>query len=117
MKKWNYILLTIMLTQLSCNSKKHNYIKRIDGSIIEKEQLDKKVKSLMREAHVTGLALSIINDNKIAYQKAFGYANHETKDTLDINHIFYGASLSKSVFGYLIAQLANENKIDFRQTN
>lgn len=101
-----------MLAQLSCNTTKQNIIKRIDGSTIQEEQLDKKVKTLIKKANVTGLALSIFNDNKVAYQKAFGYANQETKDTLDINHIFNGASLSKSVFGYLIAQLVAENKID-----
>ncbi len=91
---------------------KQNNIKRIDGSVIEEELLDNKIKTLIKKANVTGLAISIFNDNKVAYQKAFGYANHETKDALDIHHIFYGASLSKSVFGYLVAQLVHENKID-----
>lgn len=112
MKKWNYVLSIIMLTQLSCNPAQQNMIKRIDGSVIEEKQLDTKVETLIKEANVTGLALTIFNDNKAVYQKAFGYANQETKDTLDINHIFYGASLSKSVFGYLVAQYVNENKIE-----
>lgn len=101
-----------MLAQLSCNMTNQNIIKRIDDSVIKEEQLEKNIKILIKEANVTGLAVSIFNENKVTYQKAFGYANQETKDTLDINHIFYGASLSKAVFGYLIAQLANKNKID-----
>jgi len=112
MKKLNYILLIIVLTQLSCNTFKDNQIKRIDGSTIGENQLDEKINLLIEKANVTGLSISIFNDNKVAYQKAFGYANQETKDTLDVNHIFYGASLSKAVFGYLVAQLVNENKID-----
>ena len=89
-----------------------NFIKKIDGSTIDEKQLDKKIGTLIKEANVTGISIAIFNDNKVAYQKAFGYANQETKDTLDINHVFYGASLSKSVFGYMIAQLVHENKID-----
>ena len=101
-----------MLSQLSCNSEEQSIIKRIDGSEIEEGQLDKIIQTLIKEANVTGLGISILNNNKVTYQKAFGYANQETKDTLDVNHIFYGASLSKAVFGYLIAQFVNENKID-----
>lgn len=112
MKKWNFILVSILLIFLSCNNSKQNIIKRIDGTIIQEQQLDDSVRALIEKANVTGLALTIFNDNKVAYQKAFGYANIETKDTLDINHLFYGASLSKSVFGYLIALLVNENTID-----
>lgn len=112
MKIWKPILFIILLIQFSCNNGTDNQIKRIDGSTIEEEQLDKKIKALVEKANVTGLALSIFNDNKVIYQKAFGYANQETRDTLDINHIFDGASLSKSVFGYLIAQYVNENKLD-----
>jgi len=101
-----------MLSQLSCHTSSENRIKKIDDSTIGEAQLDEKIKLLINEANVTGLALTIFNDNEIAYQKAFGYSNIETKDTLDINHIFYGASLSKAVFGYLISQLVVENKID-----
>jgi len=100
------------LLPLSYNKDKDHQIKRIDGSTIGENQLDKKIKLLIHEANVTGLAIAIFNDNQIAYQKAFGYSNAETKDTLDVNHVFYGASLSKSVFGYLMAQLVVENKID-----
>ena len=104
-----------MLLQLSCDNSKDNQIKRIDGSTIGENQLDKKISFLIKKANVTGLAVTIFNDNQVAYQKAFGYSNFETKDTLDINHIFYGASLSKSVFAYLVALLVGENKIDLDQ--
>ena len=89
-----------------------NQIKRIDSSTIGENQLDEKISSLIEKANVTGLAVTIFNDGEVVYQKAFGYSNFETKDTLDVNHIFYGASLSKSVFAYLVAQLVSENKID-----
>lgn len=87
-------------------------IHRIDNTEIAVDELEAKINSLIKEAEVTGLAISILNDNKIVYRNAFGYANYKRKTTLLINHSFYGASLSKAVFGYLVAVLANEGVID-----
>ena len=53
----------------------------------------------MDSAGVTGLAISIINDNRIIFRKAFGYANQKEETPHKINHSFYGASFSKAVFG------------------
>ncbi len=87
-------------------------IYRIDSSVIETNSFNKKVNALMDSAKVSGLAVSILNDNKIIYRNAFGYSNANKKNKLLLNSSFYGASLSKAVFGYLVAQLTNEGKID-----
>jgi len=87
-------------------------IQRIDGSSISIAKLDARIKILVDAADVTGLTVTIFNQDTVAYQKAFGYSNFTKKDSLNIDHVFYGASLSKSVFGYLLAQLANEGLID-----
>ncbi len=87
-------------------------ITRIDSTKIEDSKLDTRIKTLMDSAKVTGLAISVFNDNQIVYRKVFGYANFEKKTLLQINSSFYGASLSKAVFGYLVAILANDGIID-----
>jgi CubicO group peptidase (beta-lactamase class C family) len=87
-------------------------ISRIDSTMINDLVLEGKIKSLMDSAKVTGLAIAILNQNQIVYRKAFGYADYDEKIPLQINHSFYGASLSKAVFGYLVATLANEGSID-----
>jgi CubicO group peptidase (beta-lactamase class C family) len=87
-------------------------IERIDGSEIESGVLTKKINSLMRSADVTGLAIAIFNKNEVVYQRAFGYANTNTKDTLTVNSIFYGASLSKAVFSHLVLQMVEDGTID-----
>ena len=87
-------------------------ISRIDNTEIEASKLDNRIKTLMDSADVTGLAISVFNDNQIIYRKAFGYANYNKKTPLQINTLFYGASLSKAVFGYLVALLANDGIID-----
>ena len=87
-------------------------IRRVDSTEISVVTLEARIQSLMKEAKVTGLAISILNENKIIYRNAFGYANYDRETTLQINHSFYGASLSKAVFGYLISVLASEEVID-----
>ena len=87
-------------------------ILRLDSTEITVSDLESKIRTLMNEAKVTGLAISILNNNHIIYKNAFGYANYDRKTSMMINHSFYGASLSKAVFGYLVAILADEGVID-----
>lgn len=127
----SFMMLSIMV--ISCTSKeeseklitedlKHDIIvlkdstrstiTRIDSSKISVSELDNGIQALMNAAEVTGLAISILNDNQIIYRKAFGYANRDKETSLQINHSFDGASLSKAVFGYLVSNLVDEGIID-----
>ena len=97
----------------SCSEKtEDNNLQRIDGSSIPRADLEARIQQLVDTAQVTGMAVTIFNKDTVAYQKTFGYSNLAEKDSLHVNEVFYGASLSKSVFGYLVAQLANEGIID-----
>ena len=86
-------------------------IVRLDKSRITAQQLDPKIVQLMKEASVTGIAISIFNDNKPVYHKVFGYKNSETKAPLQTNTNFYGASLSKAVFAVMVMKLVEEKII------
>lgn len=96
------------------NSKAQNkqQLKSLDGTSISKTELNSQIRSLVSDAKVTGLNVTIFNRDSVAYQEAFGYSNRTKKDSLQSHHVFYGASLSKAVFGYIVAQLANEGLID-----
>ncbi|WNJ17112.1 serine hydrolase domain-containing protein [Pontibacter sp. G13] len=87
-------------------------IQRLDGSSIDPEALDAQVRRLMEEASVTGLGITVFNRTQPVYQRAYGYADAETQDSLQIEDVIYGASFSKAVFGYLVAQLADSGLID-----
>lgn len=87
-------------------------IQKIDGGKITSGEIDKVVKRLMDTADVTGLGLSVFNDNQVVYQKAFGLRNAVERDLLKENTIFYGASFSKAVFSVLVMQLVEEGIID-----
>ncbi len=87
-------------------------LQKIDGTTIAPLALDNRIRFLMAEARVTGLAVTILNNNQIAYQKAFGFSHHPSRDTLRTNHLFYGASFSKAIFGYIVAVLVDQKIID-----
>src|SRR6187549_1632039 len=86
-------------------------ITRLDDSRVSANELDKKIKQLMKDASVTGMAISIFNDNKPVYNKVFGYKNTETKAPLQATTNIYGASLSKAVFSVLVMKLVKEKII------
>lgn len=87
-------------------------IKRLDDTEISVSDLNQKIQTLVDSANVAGLAVAILNENELVYKRAFGFSNLETKDSLTTQSVFYGASFSKAVFGYLVAQLAHEGVID-----
>ena len=84
---------------------------RLDDSRISAKELDKKIDKLMKNASVTGMAISIFNDGNPVYRKVFGYKNTLTKAPLQTNTNFYGASLSKAVFAVLVMKLVEEKII------
>ena len=87
-------------------------ITRLNNSRISANELDKKIHQLMKDASVTGLAVCIFNDNKPVYNKVFGFKSTATKESLQLNTNFYGASLSKAVFAVLVMKLVEEKIID-----
>ena len=87
-------------------------IKRLDGSTISFATIDQTVKEVMQEQHIQGLSLAILNKNKTAFIKSYGFRNQPKNQLLDTASIVYGASLSKAVFGYLCMQLMDEKVFD-----
>lgn len=106
------ILFLVLLFMTNCTSTTPPKLQRLDGSRITHTQLDQRILHLMEEASVTGLAITVLNDGEAVYQKAFGYANAESGDTLTVDHIIYGASFTKAVFGYIVSRLVEEGKIE-----
>ena len=110
MKSISIIVLTLLI--VSCSKTNVEQVELLNGSNIAAKELNQKIQKLVDTAKVTGLTVSIFNQDTLAYQKAFGYANYDKKDSLEKDHVFYGASLSKSVFGYIVAHLVKDGTID-----
>ena len=97
------------------NESSYNYkstIYRIDSTSISASKLTGRIQTLVDSARVTGLAISVFNKNEVVYKQAFGKANAHNGVELKTNHLFYGASFSKAVFGYIVGELVNEGVID-----
>ncbi|MBE0664219.1 MAG: serine hydrolase [Candidatus Aminicenantes bacterium] len=106
---WGIVIVFITVSLIAAPVKQ---IKKLDGSTINTGEIDKTMIGLMDAANVTGLALAILNNNKIAYLKTFGFRNREKGALLDENTIMLGASFSKAVFAYLAMQLVQEGILD-----
>lgn len=106
------ILLGIILSYTILTFGQTGLIKRLDGSKITAQQIDLIVTTLMEKAKVTGLGLSIINNNQTVYTKTYGYRDKGREQLMDNETILYGASFSKAVFAFLTLKLVEEGVLD-----
>lgn len=110
--KLGFLMILLSLALYSCDVKPTINISRLDGSKITKDSLTVKIEQLMKDANVHGMAVSVFNENKIAYQKTLGYQEFEKKIIFNDSTSIYGASLSKAVFSVLVMKLVEEKVID-----
>jgi len=85
---------------------------RIDGSKISVDSLVAKIDYLMKVANVSGVGVSVFNENKPVFSKTFGLADVQNKTPFTPNTVLYACSLAKNVFAYIVMQLVQENKLD-----
>lgn len=83
-------------------------IKQLNGNKISTADIDRIVMTLMSKAKVTGLGLSILNNNRTVYTKSYGYKNKQKQELMDNSTVLYGASFSKAVFAFLTLKLVEE---------
>lgn len=87
-------------------------IKRIDGSRINPDSLTSRVERLMQVANVSGVAISVFNENQPVYSKTFGLADVQKKKPLEQHSEMYACSFAKTVFAYVAMQFVQEKLID-----
>ena len=73
--------------------------------------IDSTARALMRREQVHGLALAVIDNGEVAHVAAYGIRN-AAGDPLTTETIMYGASLTKTVFTYLVMQLVDEGRLN-----
>ncbi len=74
-----------------------------------------KIDSLMTYCYENGLfngAILVSYKNEVIYEKAFGYADYYSKDTLNLNTSFYLASISKPFTSTAIMILKENGKLN-----
>lgn len=60
----------------------------------------------------TGIAVAIVNDTTVIYNKGFGYANLATRDTVTPKTMFHLGSIPKSFVAVALMQLVEQNKVN-----
>lgn len=111
MRKQAALLMPSIFAVLTISAQQKQ-VTKLDGTRIPVKSIDSIISSVMYKAGVTGLNLAILNDNRVAYVKSYGFKNKEKGQLIDTSTIFYGASFSKSVFAYLVMQIVEEGKLD-----
>jgi len=69
--------------------------------------VDRLIPRLMSEGEVPGLSVVLIRDGRIAWHRAYGMANAETRAPLTERAVFESASLTKPVFAYAVLKLVD----------
>jgi CubicO group peptidase (beta-lactamase class C family) len=87
-------------------------ITTLDGRNLGTTAIDERVQALMKANHVTGLALALVRDGRVAYCHAYGLRNVEENLPVTPDTILYGASLTKATFAYMVMQLVDQHRID-----
>src|SRR5687767_11478268 len=105
-------LSLLSITTVAVASPAAKVIRRLDGTSIAEGELTARIEALAAQARVHGLAVSVFNGGEPVYSRTFGVKSTDTKEPLRPDTVFYGASLSKAVFGVLVLRLVGEGVID-----
>jgi CubicO group peptidase (beta-lactamase class C family) len=109
MRTQTFFLLLVLLSAYTTGAQK---IVRLNGTTLTTAALDQKIRRLVQAGKVTGLAVTVFNNNRPVYQKTFGFKNAATKEHIKPTTNFYGASLSKAVFAVLVLKLVEDGVLD-----
>lgn len=76
------------------------------------DEIDQKLPKLLHDFSIPGAALAIIENGEIVWQKGYGFADLEKKDSVTTKTGFNIGSISKTVAAWGIMKLVHEGKID-----
>ena len=72
--------------------------------------VDQEVREIMTRTGAKGMAVAIIDRGRVTYVQAYGIRN-ASGDPLTTDTVMYGASLTKTVFAYVVMQLVDKGKL------
>lgn len=88
------------------------FVNKAGAQSLDMKYVAQVARKLMDTATVTGLQIGIVENGQVSHISSFGYRNKGKKLLNDANTCFYGASLAKSLFAYLVLQLVDEKKLN-----
>ncbi|WP_147405853.1 serine hydrolase domain-containing protein [Litorimonas taeanensis] len=78
---------------------------------VDKIQIDKRAKDLMRSLKMTGLAISIVEDGKISFAQGYGETVKGSGQKVTEDTVFRWASVSKGMAAHILVSMAADDKI------
>lgn len=111
MKKSSIVIIFLVLLFISC-SNKIVFASSRNIDIIDTDTLDAIVAGQMAKHGLPGVALAVIEDGEIIYQKGYGVDGNGDPMT-PLTKVFIG-SQSKSFTALAVAQLAEQGKLDLK---
>ena len=80
----------------------------------ELENMDKKVRSFMRQWHIKGASLSIMRNDSLLYAKGYGWADEQKEVEMSPRHILRMASVSKLITAVGIMVLQERDSLTIK---
>ncbi|HNR73237.1 MAG TPA: serine hydrolase domain-containing protein, partial [Cyclobacteriaceae bacterium] len=106
MKTSCFLTGLILLSVVAYSQKKSAADTRLAG-------LDTELQKVLDTWKVPGLAVAVVEKNKIIYARGFGYSDYEKKIAVTPNTLFAIGSCSKAFTCAILGQLRNEGKLKF----
>jgi CubicO group peptidase (beta-lactamase class C family) len=75
-------------------------------------RLENVIPQLMKDGDVPGLAIALVRDGNLIWQRGLGVKSTKTNDPVNDETVFEAASLSKPVFAYAVLKLVDAGKFD-----
>lgn len=102
------LLLLLVFNWNTSAGQKNDVDKRLNG-------LDTLIARVMKDWHVAGLSVAVVEKNKVIYSRGFGFRDYENKIPVTPNTAFSIASCTKAFTGALIGIIAEEREIDINK--
>ena len=106
MKKVSLYLCILLIAFLRVSAQSNDKQQRFAG-------VDKIVEKMLHDWHAAGVAVAIVEKDKVVYAKGFGYRDNEKKLPVTPNTVFAIGSCSKAFTSALLGVLREEGKLDF----
>ena len=80
---------------------------------IDLQKLDNYIEESMKNWEIPGMAIAIVEDNKVVFAKGYGVRNIETGEAVDTNTLFGIASNTKAMTSAALAMLVDEGELSW----
>lgn len=85
----------------------------LGGGVAVEEFFDGLIPGQMREGHVVGATVAVVEDGRMVFAKGYGYADRERREPVDAGKtVFFPGSAGKLFTWTAVMQLVEEGKLD-----